>query len=75
MEQYSLQDAQNHLKKLIDDAQSGKKVLIMDENNRVVQLVPMTNTVKARKAGSARGQIKMASDFDTALPDFDEYME
>lgn len=74
-QQYSLRDAQDHLKKLVDDAQHGKTVLILDENARAVQLVPVVATAKPRKAGSARGQIKMASDFDAPLSDFGEYME
>ena len=75
MKQYSLQDAQDHLKKLVDDAQHGKTVLILDENDRAVQLVPVELTTKQRKAGSARGQLKMDSDFDAPLADFGEYME
>lgn len=75
MKQYTLRDAQDHLKKLIDDAQHGKTVLILDENNRAVQLVPVAATAKPRKAGSARGQIKMAPDFDAPLSDFNEYMK
>lgn len=74
MERYSLQDAQQHLQKLIDDAQHGKTVVILDENEQAVQLVPVTPT-KPRKAGSARGKIKMAADFDAPLSDFGEYME
>lgn len=75
MERYSLRDAQHHLDKLIDDAQHGKTVLILDENNQAVQLVPVVLGSKPRKAGSARGQIKMAADFDAPLSDFNEYME
>jgi antitoxin (DNA-binding transcriptional repressor) of toxin-antitoxin stability system len=74
-QQYSLRDAQDRLKKLVDDAQHGKTVLILDENDRAVQLVPVVATAKPRKAGSARGQIKMTSDFDAPLSDFGEYME
>ena len=75
-QQYSLRDAQDHLKKLVDDAQHGKTVLIIDENDRIVQLVPIMATAKPRKAGSARGvQIKVASDFDAPLSDFREYMK
>lgn len=74
MEQYSLQDAQDHLKKLIDDTQHGKTVFILDENERAVQLVPVKIAPKSRKAGSARGQIKISADFDAPLSDFDEYM-
>ncbi len=69
MERYSLRDAQDHLEQLIADAQSGKTVLIVDENAHVVQLVPL-KTRAPRKAGSARGQITMSPDFDTPLTDF-----
>lgn len=64
MEQYTLRDAQDHLKKLVDDAQQGKTVLILDDNDRAVQLVPVAAATRPRKAGSARGQITIASDFD-----------
>lgn len=72
VEQYSLQDAQTQLRQLIADAQQGKTVLIFDDQNRPIQLVPV-QTGKARKAGSARGQIHMADDFDAPLSDFNEY--
>jgi antitoxin (DNA-binding transcriptional repressor) of toxin-antitoxin stability system len=74
MECYSIREAQDHLPRLIVDARQGKTVLIMDENDQVVQLVPVTTPPKPRKAGSARGLIKMAPDFDAPLADFDEYM-
>jgi antitoxin (DNA-binding transcriptional repressor) of toxin-antitoxin stability system len=74
MERYSLQDAQIHLQQLIDEAQHGKTVVILDENDQAVQLIPIATT-KSRKAGSARGLVKMAVDFDAPLADFDEYME
>jgi antitoxin (DNA-binding transcriptional repressor) of toxin-antitoxin stability system len=47
-------------------------VLILDENNQAVQLAPV-RAARPRKAGSARGLIKIAPDFDAPLPDFDEY--
>ena len=75
MERYTLQDAQDHLKKLVDDAQQGKTVVIFDDDERAVQLVPLHPLLKPRKAGSARGQIKMSPDFDAPLSDFGEYME
>lgn len=75
MQRYSLRDAREQLQKLLDDAQHGKTVLILDENDRVVQLVPLTAVAQPRKAGSARGQIKLASDFDAPLSDFGNYTE
>ncbi len=71
---YSLQDAQDHLKKLITAAQNGEVIVILDEQNHAVQLVPVLANAKTRKAGSARGKIKIAADFDAPLPDFDDYL-
>jgi antitoxin (DNA-binding transcriptional repressor) of toxin-antitoxin stability system len=69
MEHYSLKEAQDHLQQLITDARHGKTVLILDENAGAVQLVPVTPPPKSRKAGSARGQIRMSVDFDAPLDD------
>lgn len=74
IEHYPLDAAQDHLKKLIVDAQQGKIVVIFDEHNHAVQLVPFVTQKKQRKAGSARGKIQIMPDFDAPLSDFDEYM-
>jgi antitoxin (DNA-binding transcriptional repressor) of toxin-antitoxin stability system len=42
MQRYSLREAQDHLQQLIDDAKHGKTVLILDEHDQTVQLVPVT---------------------------------
>ena len=75
MKRYALGEAQTRLKQLIDAARSGEIILITDENNEGVQLVPVAPQQKPRRAGSARGQIKMSPDFDAPLPDFDAYTE
>lgn len=75
MERYSIREAQDQLPQLISDARQGKTVLIMGEDDQVVQLVPVPESKKPRRAGSARGLITMAPDFDTPLADFDEYSE
>jgi antitoxin (DNA-binding transcriptional repressor) of toxin-antitoxin stability system len=75
MEQYSLQDAQTQLKHLIDQARQGKTVHILDENQQAVALIPVPQTRKPRRAGSARGRIRMSDDFDAPLSDFDAYTE
>lgn len=74
MEQYSLQEAQDHLQELIDSALHGKTIVIMGDNAQGVQLVPLTSRPGVRKPGSARGLVKMAEDFDAPLWDFGEYM-
>jgi len=60
------------LQKLINDAQQGKIVVILDDQKQAVQLVPMTTT-QARKAGSARDQVKVLDNFDALITDFDGY--
>jgi antitoxin (DNA-binding transcriptional repressor) of toxin-antitoxin stability system len=75
MQQYTLSEAEHHLSDLIDDAMNGKTILIQTEDKKLVQLVPVPAEQKPRKAGSARGLIKMAADFDAPLTDFDEYAE
>ena len=75
MERYSLQDAQDHLQQLLYDAQHGKTVLILDENEQAVQLVPISTGQKTRKAGSAQGLVKMTQDFDAPLTDFNDYAQ
>ncbi|MCL4252281.1 MAG: type II toxin-antitoxin system prevent-host-death family antitoxin [Anaerolineae bacterium] len=74
MRNYTLTEAQSNLGQLIEDAQAGETIIISDDNNHVVQLVPIIRQRKARKAGSARGLIQMSDDFDAPLDDFDEYM-
>jgi antitoxin (DNA-binding transcriptional repressor) of toxin-antitoxin stability system len=69
MTRYSVREAQNQLQQLIAEARHGKTILILDENEEAVQLVPVTTTPKPRKAGSARGKITMAADFDVPLAD------
>lgn len=74
MDRYTLQDAQEHLQQLMVDAQKGKTVLIVSDNDLAVRLVPVEIPAKPRKAGSAHGLIQIAPDFDAPLADFDEYM-
>ena len=76
--EYTLGDAQGQLKELFSVAQQGKTILIIDDQGRAVKLVPTIVPVKPakpRKAGSARGKVKIADDFDAPLPEFAPYVE
>ena len=76
METYTVTNAQNSLNQLLADAHQGKTVVITAENGWAVKLVPTPiKPNKPRKAGSARGQVWMADDFDDPLEDFADYME
>ena len=75
MEAFSLEEAQNRLDELVQDALQGKAVYIQLNDQQRVQLVPLPTKRQARKMGSARNQIKISPDFDVPLSDFDEYMK
>lgn len=62
------------LENLIDAALRGEPVFIECDDKALVQLVPLKQKFHPRKAGSAKGLIKMSDDFDAPLDDFAEYM-
>ncbi len=75
MQTYSIEKARQRLSQLVAAAHTGKTVIITAENGTAVTLVPSPPKLrKPRKAGSARGQVWMAADFDAPLDDFADYM-
>jgi len=75
MQQVPLNEAQEQLLTLIDAAIRGETILIVRDDQHTVQLVPVVPGKQPRKAGSARGLVTIADDFDAPLPDFGDYME
>jgi antitoxin (DNA-binding transcriptional repressor) of toxin-antitoxin stability system len=75
MQEISLNEAQKHLLTLVDAALKGETVLIVRDDEHSVQLVPVTPNKPSRKAGSAKGLVSIAADFNAPLPDFDDYSE
>jgi antitoxin (DNA-binding transcriptional repressor) of toxin-antitoxin stability system len=72
----TLQDAQSRLPDLIHNLSPGDE-LVITENNQPVARLSRTEP-KTRwpcQAGSARGKIRIAPDFDAPLEEFREYME
>lgn len=72
VQRIALSEAQIELKQLVDAAIRGETVVIVGDDQQAVQLVPIASGKRSRKAGSAKGQIIFADDFDAPLPDFDE---
>lgn len=71
----NLEDAKAHLPDLIAAAMRGEEVLIATtgmQGEQIVRLVAVAATSQ-RKAGSAKGLIRMSEDFDAPLSDFDDY--
>ena len=73
VQRVGLEEAMTHLIDLINAAMRGEDVVIVKDERSMVRLVPMPPK-PGRQAGSAKGMIKMADDFDEPLEDFDEYM-
>jgi prevent-host-death family protein len=69
---YKIHEAKTHFSQLIEKARMGEEVIIAKGDEPVVRLTALSSG-KKRKVGSARGQIRMSSDFDAPLTDFDEY--
>ena len=73
MYRIDLDEAKERLTDLIRNALDGEEVVITQDDQPVVKLVPMTARTPRRRSGSARGLITMADDFDAPLEDFREY--
>jgi antitoxin (DNA-binding transcriptional repressor) of toxin-antitoxin stability system len=80
----TLQEAQATLPELIHRLALGEEVVITENDQAVARLVlnslPSTQPTEPQnqwpcKAGSAKGKIWMAADFDEPLEEFKEYME
>jgi prevent-host-death family protein len=72
----TIKEAQAKLSDLIHRLQDGDEVVITEDGRPVAKLARAESTKQwPCKAGSARGKIWMAPDFDAPLDDFKEYME
>lgn len=76
MQLVNLADASKHLPELIEAAKGGEEIIITKDEQPVVKLVPVPPVKKRRpaKAGTAKGLITIADDFDEPLEDFKDYM-
>jgi antitoxin (DNA-binding transcriptional repressor) of toxin-antitoxin stability system len=76
MSMISVQDAQARLADLIRGLSPGQVVTITENDQPVARLARTEpNDYWPCKAGSARGKIWMAPDFEAPLEEFEEYME
>lgn len=74
----SIKEASNTFFNLINMVLKGKEIIITQNNKPIAKLISIVMSKnhinKKIKAGSAKGQIKIADDFDEPLEDFNEYM-
>jgi prevent-host-death family protein len=72
--QFNIAEAKARLSELIQRALSGEEVIVAKDNKPLLKLVPLASAKRARRPGSARGQVRMAPEFDRTPPDFSEYV-
>ena len=71
----TLEDVQAHLAAWIAKLQPGEELLITQDGQLVARLIAEPKGVgKARRPGSAIGQLKIAEEDDAHLEDFREHM-
>ncbi|MGO8947115.1 MAG: type II toxin-antitoxin system Phd/YefM family antitoxin [Ktedonobacterales bacterium] len=75
MQQVTPEEAGAYLRDLIKAALEGETVIITQDAEHQVQLVPITRSTHDRVAGSGKGTFTMSDDFDAPLPDFEEYTQ
>lgn len=76
MSMVTIQEAQAKLTDLIHDLAPGAEIVIVENSLPVAKLTRTDATAQwPCKAGSAKGKIHIAPDFDEPLEEFREYME
>ena len=76
MKSIAIQEAQAQLADLVHRLNTGDDVVITENDKPVAKLIRLDPDQHwACQAGSAKGKIWMAPDFDEPLEDFKEYME
>jgi antitoxin (DNA-binding transcriptional repressor) of toxin-antitoxin stability system len=76
MSTITVHEAQAQLSELIHQLTPGDQVVITENNEPVATLARMqAKKLWPCKAGSAKGKIHIAPDFDEPLEEFKEYME
>jgi prevent-host-death family protein len=76
MSTITLQEAQSHLVELVYSLAPGEEIVITENNEPVAKLASLAKVQRWHcRAGSAKGKIRIASDFDEPPEQFWEYTE
>jgi len=69
MTSVNVHEAKTHLSRLLERVEGGEEIVLAKAGRPVARLVPFVPEVGERVAGSARGDVWVAEDFDAPLPD------
>jgi prevent-host-death family protein len=64
----NIHQAKTHLSRLVEDVASGSEVLIAKGGRPMARLVPLRRDETPRRAGLLKGKLRIADEFDRALP-------
>lgn len=64
MHSVNIHEAKTHLSRLVERAAAGEEIIIAKAGKPMAKLVPLTAESTPRVAGSMRGKIWIADDFD-----------
>ena len=64
----NIHEAKTHFSRLLARVRAGEEIVIAHAGNPVARLVPITDRGRPRIPGAARGQVRIADDFDAPLP-------
>jgi prevent-host-death family protein len=67
MQTLNVHAAKTHLSRLLDRVEAGEEIIIARNNRPVARLVAYAEPI--RSPGRLRDQLRIAEDFDDALPD------
>ena len=66
---FNLYDAKTQLSQLVERAAAGEEIVIAKAGRPMARLVPIKKRGAPRVPGALKGEIRIAPDFDTPLPD------
>lgn len=69
MRQINIHEAKTHLSQLVEDAARGDQIIIAKAGRPMARLVALDDDGTPRPRGLLKGQIWIADDFDTPLPE------
>ena len=72
MAQFNISEAKARFSELVEKALAGDEVVVARDNKPLLKLVPLGDGGRPRQPGSARGQVRMAEDFDEPIRDFEQ---
>lgn len=61
-------EAKTHLSRLLNRVAGGEEIVIARAGTPVARLVPLEGSRRSRELGFARGEVRVADDFDAPLP-------